>query len=592
MTPALVLALLLPGARTFAAPAAQPPDPSDRPTLDDLGIPAAPPWEEPVETEFGPGGKAKGRAQAKQHPLEIRFWERLESDLAFLERWRTGLLQGAWFAAGQPQAFQPAGDQALYDEYRDMARKTWLRSMDYWMALDSLVARYGEYRELSGEAERDAAFVTAYAAYLAQARFMREWTGLCGGRVVLEQLFDEPVPELGLGPGSYARLKGRFQGKAGAGDRSAAWRSYERLGRGRSVARVKGVSREPWERARAEDAAVPRKGAKPAGKGKEPGRELLSGSFRPLLSAAEEWPEGTDPAEEQVVPLMLPPMKDWATVTVSSQITHAVETVRHWLRMDASTGTRPMALITKTQAADLARELEPGDILLGRRERHVTDVGLPGYWHLAGLYVGLPAERAKYFGSTDLDAVLKRVTSAAYAANAGSSPAPTGSRPKGRVEPGAPVMEARPGGAGFSGLAGFSALDALAVLRPRLGPREKGEALQRAFACFGRPYDYRFDARSDAALSGAEFVAQAYQGTRTSPGLRIPLEEYVGLWTASVNALARKFDAEFGTKAQELDFVVFLDEDGDARGAHRSSLEEFRRSWRRPKGALLEEGMR
>ena len=151
-------------------------------------------------------------------------------------------------------------------------------------------------------------------------------------------------------------------------------------------------------------------------------------------------------------------------------------------------------------------------------------------------------------------------------------------------------MEARPGGAGFAALSSFAAADALAVLRPRMSRQEKSEAIQRAFACFGRPYDYRHDARSDAALTGAELVARAYQDSRGAAGLSLPLTDYLGTWTISANSIADKFDVEFGTQSQELDWVLFLDEDsGGAGRARRSSLEEFRRSSTRPKWTLQQE---
>lgn len=571
MTLALAVLLLPAGPAAPAAAAAQ--ETASPPGIDDLGIPSTPPWEDPGAESGGPGGP-KGKGGASRHPLEEDFWGNAGMDALELERWRSGILAAAWFAVGQPQVFQPAGEGALYDEYRETARRTWARAMDHWLALDSLVGRYGEFRELSGQEERAAAFSLAYAAWLAQSRFVREWTGLCGGRAALEKLFDEPVPELGLPAGSYSRIKARFQGEKGAADRAAAWSYYLHLGGARAAARVPGVRRELFERARAEDAAAPKRTAR--GPARLPGREFLAGTFA-TVSAARAWTEGTGPREDET-PSLMPPPPEWETVSISCRAVYAVDSVRHWFRMDASTAARPASLVSRSQAGDLARELEPGDILLARRGGSLSDIGLPGFWHIAGVYAGTPAERRKYFGSDELDAALKRGAPEAYAANAGTSAAA-----------GAPVAQARPGGVGFAPLGEFAAADAVAVMRPRLGRPEKTEAIRRVFACFKKPYDHKYDVRSGAAVSGAELAARAYEG---SAGLRIPLEESLGTWTVSANALVRKFDAEFGTPAQEFDWVAFLDEDVSPGGfgrARRASLEEFRGSWRRPKWALREE---
>ncbi|MBL8513997.1 MAG: hypothetical protein JNJ55_08385, partial [Betaproteobacteria bacterium] len=51
------------------------------------------------------------------------------------------------------------------------------------------------------------------------------------------------------------------------------------------------------------------------------------------------------------------------------------------------------SMISKAQIAGIQPRLLPGDVMLQRREWFVTNVGLPGFWSHAALYIGTPAER-------------------------------------------------------------------------------------------------------------------------------------------------------------------------------------------------------
>ena len=74
---------------------------------------------------------------------------------------------------------------------------------------------------------------------------------------------------------------------------------------------------------------------------------------------------------------------------------------------------------------------------------------------------------------------------------------------------------------------------------------------------------------------------------RRSPGLRLALEEILGRTAIPANAIARQFDAQFGTPDAQFDFVAFLDGQEKAGVAVEAGVEEFRKSWRRPKWHVL-----
>ena len=91
-----------------------------------------------------------------------------------------------------------------------------------------------------------------------------------------------------------------------------------------------------------------------------------------------------------------------------------------------------------------------------------------------------------------------------------------------------PVLEAVGEGVLFSPLEHAADADSLAVLRPRLSPADKAAALLRGFQYAGRPYDFDFDFRTDAALVCSELVYKAYEPGPGRPGLRLPLRSVLG----------------------------------------------------------------
>jgi hypothetical protein len=549
-----------------------------------LGIPTAAPWlntSEKIDTET-----AVEEARPP-HPLEVRFRTRAKSDLESIELWREGLLESLRFARTQPQIFPAqakSGTDVLYQEYRDVALSVWVRSMDYWLALETLVDRYGDFHVLEGADQRRRAFLVLYAAYLAQARFAQEWTQLADRNPALAALFNEPVPALGLKEGAYSNLRDRGGSPQARQDLKAIRSYYARIGG------AKALKRRP-----------------PGG---EKDIVSLAGSFGVA-----------DGVRKSTHTRLLLPQPKWAEATFSTRAAYAIDTFRYWFQMDPATGTRPHVLIWDEQALRFAQELEPGDILLVRRENFVGEIGLAGYWHEAGVYVGTPGQRRRFFKSDksagervralyekaapetvvsekeskterwkgkagdflkDLNPWRAQASSAAAVVEQDAGPVPE--------KPEAPsVFHVGPKGVAMEKMTLFAAADAVAALRPRLSKRARSEALIRCFELMGKTYDYRHDFRSDAAVSGAELVDRAYRAGRKEDGLSFPWSESAGRWSMSANAIARKFDAEFGTPGRQLDWVLFSDAIEHKQASESSTLEEFRRSWRRPKWTFQKE---
>jgi len=426
------------------------------------------------------------------------------------------------------------------------AWRTWQAYLDHTLALDSLGSAYADLYERRRKGRKRDAFRIGYAAFLAQYRHALEFIELAEKNPQLHVVLNEQVPELGLPAGTYSRLK----------------RGFLSVARGTEFARLSALYtlyEDTSDSALARGIEEDRKAVWRAGKG-----------TGPLLTAKNAARVVRD-------------MGFTAWFPVQKGVSQAMGDTKVW-RSEKS-------LIAPRQIRRILHRLEPGDILLERREWYMSNVGLPGFWPHAALYIGTAEQRRAYFSDPevlewirgidpereDLDDLL-----AARYPNASAEAA----RPR---EDGhaARVIEAVGEGVIFTSLEHSADADSLVVLRPRLPKWAKARALYRAFHYSGRPYDFNFDARTDAALVCTELVYKSYEADGTGVGLRLPLIEALGRPVTPANEIARMFDEQFGTEEQQLDFVLFLDGHERKRSAVFADVDGFRRSWRRPKWHIL-----
>jgi hypothetical protein len=247
-------------------------------------------------------------------------------------------------------------------------------------------------------------------------------------------------------------------------------------------------------------------------------------------------------------------------------------------------------LVSQDQIREMLPKLEPGDVLLERREWYLSNIGLPGYWPHAALYIGLPDDRAKYFDDPEvrswvqslgqIDGSLEAYLKLRYPDAYRKSTAPeNGHLPR--------VLEAMSEGVSFTTLEHSAEADSVAALRPRLSKKDKAVAIVRAFHYAGRPYDFDFDFQTDSALVCTELIFKAYEPGGGITGLNLPLVEIMGRKATPANELVKQFDAQYGSKEQQTDLVLFLDGYEKEKRAVVSDLPNFRQSWKRPKWHIL-----
>jgi len=471
------------------------------------------------------------RAHATNDPLDSASRE--------IARQREGLAATLEQIDARPEIFPPRKVEApilLTPGQRQDALSIWASFVDRLLAIEQSALRAGEIPE-------DGRFALERASFLARYRYAMEFIERVERRPALDPLFNEEHLDLGLPARSYARLKFHYLNVARATEYSA----IEFLQHARGEQPPDALARGARDDSR-------RILALGAGAGSR-------------MTAKNAWKVVEDAALLAWMP--------------------AQERVARWMG-EVRVYRQGDALVSQDQIQALPEELEPGDILLERREWYLTNAGIPGFWTHAALYIGTAEERAAFFDDVEtrrwLDGLGASDFEAALAARFPESHARSTASESGHP---VRVLEAIAEGVSFTSLEHSGAADSLAVLRPRLPKHERAIALMRAFGYAGRPYDYNFDFATDKALVCSELVFKSFQPGEGMRGLELPLARVAGRLMMTPNEIARRFAETRRDRERALDFVLMLDGDEKAGRATRAGEQVFARSWQRPKWHII-----
>ena len=218
-------------------------------------------------------------------------------------------------------------------------------------------------------------------------------------------------------------------------------------------------------------------------------------------------------------------------------------------------------LITPAQQKEMDKSLEPGDIMISRKNWHLSNAGLPGFWPHAILYIGAPQKFNSYFDTEDVRQWLNEITGNDVTLSEHleqTYPDKWVQYNLGKTDGPCRVIESVSPGVVLHTLSEAFG-DHIAAIRPRLSKLAKAQAIVTAFSHVGKPYDYKFDFATDHALVCTELVWRSYRPANGKQGLDIPLLEMVGIKTLPANEFAKHFAAHRGTDQCQFDFVYFID---------------------------------
>jgi Permuted papain-like amidase enzyme, YaeF/YiiX, C92 family len=433
----------------------------------------------------------------------------------------------------------PTKPKLLTESEKADFRAVWQRTSDYFLALESIEEFYADAGKLKG-ADKDEAVALSYAAFAAKYAYALKFIAAFERVPDASKILNEALPSIGLQKNSYAEFKFHYLHIKIASEFAARNTVYS--------ANVKAPA------ALAATIAEDTKAIWKAGQGE--GQKLtLQNSLDIIKSGGHTV---------------------WFPVQAG---------VSEWMG-DAKVRRVNRSLISPAQISALIPRMLPGDILLERREWYISNIGLPGFWPHGAIYIGTPEERRAFFNDSEVQAWVKRQGQADGDFEALLSKKYGAAYELSMVvqhEHAPRVIEAVSEGVVFSTFEHTADADALAVLRPRLSKAEKASAILRAFQYSGRPYDFDFDFQTDAALVCTELVYKSYEPKPPIQGLKLPTVELVGRLAMPANLFAKQFDEDFGKPSAQFDLVSFLDGREKQGVAVEATVDEFRKSWQRPK---------
>ncbi|MCL1864668.1 MAG: hypothetical protein FWF73_02525 [Spirochaetes bacterium] len=476
--------------------------------------------------------------------------DNLKNDMAVILKSRQGMETIIAYMSTKPDLFTShATDRTivLTPDQSQEVRDLWARFLDYQLMLDITWNRLKSKQPAVLKPKDERAFVAAYAAFLSAYRYALDFIGLVDYDKTLRIVLNEPVSELGLPKGSYANFKFHFLNVSIAAEFASLSAAYKMHIKNNSIPELSGVIRKD------EDAIW------------QAGKD--DGILNTLRNAGQI-------TQDKAASLLFPAQKGVAEWMGDTRVLYGKK-----------------FLVAADQISLIERRILPGDILLERREWYLSNIGLPGYWPHAGIYVGAESERDKFFDTQEVrdwvisqgikDGKFESLLKTRYPA------AQKSNLQKDENGDALQILEAVSEGVIFSSIKHSANADSVAVLRPNLSRLEIAMAILKGFEYYGRPYDFDFDFRTDNSIVCTELVYKSFGADTNRKGLNLPLTTVIGRPVLTPNNLIRYFDETYDSKDRPFDFVLFLDGNIKTGKAKEGNVKDLRNSWKRPKWHIL-----
>lgn len=198
--------------------------------------------------------------------------------------------------------------------------------------------------------------------------------------------------------------------------------------------------------------------------------------------------------------------------------------------------TKPghMPNLPPTIRDQLVAVLQPGDILVVRKEYAITNYFLPGYWPHAALYLGTIQDLVAH-GIAEHEHVRPRFNQLADATPTMAVLVPCDATwPAGVPHP--CVIESQKDGVRIRSVNSPLSSDSVVVVRPLLDQVHVAAALAQSLMHEGKPYDFDFDFTFSHRLVCTGVIYRAYEGVG---GVQFELRRHVGRFALAAGDILR-----------------------------------------------------
>jgi hypothetical protein len=485
-----------------------------------------------------------------------RFLAAARKDLETLKMFIEGLHRTAKLAVDNRPLFGTVSKATYSAEQKALLLSTWGALFSYFTSIEAIRERYWDFVKLAPtDARHPWGFLLTHTALTAELSEGLTFADLTQGNPQLETLFDEANGDFGVPARSYENFK------------------LKAIHVATSTQLITGETWTPTARKSLDTQKV----------------STEANVAWALGEMAADTKVAKDKLGKRGLPLFFKNALDIVKDSTAQAIFPAQKTFAEWAG-DTRVARVGQPLLTLDQCNALAPRLQPGDIAVTRQNWFLSNIALPGYWPHAMLYLGTARELAAYFDADDevkkwaQGQVEKPESFSALLEKRYPEKWKTYSSSK-DFQGHAPirVIESISEGVSFTAFEHAFGVDYLGVLRPRLSKLEKARAIEHAFKYQGRPYDFDFDFFSDSTLVCTELVYKSYAPAADQKGIKMELVDVAGRRTLPANEIVKLFDTQYGTKDQQLDFVLFMDGKEKEGTCSEGTLDGFRKSWQRVK---------
>ena len=425
--------------------------------------------------------------------------------------------------------FKDQPDRVLTPDEEQVVRDIWQSINDYTIAMEQIHVFYRDwFRFDSSRTQRSyhlRSFLLCYAADLSLFENSMRLITLVEGNDNAIKFLNAADPKGNYPADTFSNYREHFQG-IDDGSRIVAGKAYlfsmEKTLRGKSTADSLGCARL-WNKA------------------EEKMAEIEATGVIEMTSLSVDNAKAT--LAKAVEKVWFPAQKSVATMMGNTRVRRVGK-----------------YLITEQLRERMDKSLEPGDILLSRKNWYLSNVGLPGFWPHAILYIGAKDKFDSYFDVEQVRDYLKELTGKDITLSqylAEKYPGKSLRYSSGSTDP-YRVIEAISAGVVLNTLKGACG-DYMAAVRPNLDKKAKAQAIIEAFSHIDKPYDYNFDFATDDALVCTELVWRSYRPAQGKEGLEFELVSVAGRKTLPANEIAKIFVSENGNNDRQMEFVCFID---------------------------------